>query len=107
MLAELEKEASSPTFWNDQNKAKQTIEKTNRIRIVLKPFGELVTLLQDSELLVQLAEELTLSSAPTFATGLMAVWASSLRINGAYRSAKAVTHSSTSRERKPSRRHTG
>ncbi|OGV66657.1 MAG: peptide chain release factor 2 [Lentisphaerae bacterium RIFOXYA12_FULL_48_11] len=56
-LAELDRQASTPSFWNDQAKARQTIEKTNQLRAILKPYGELGTLLQDSELLVQLAEE--------------------------------------------------
>jgi len=56
-LAELEQQAATPAFWNDQAKARQIIEKTNRLRAVLKPYAELGSLLQDSELLVQLVEE--------------------------------------------------
>jgi peptide chain release factor 2 len=54
ILAELEKEAATPAFWNDQNKAKENITRANAQRAVLKPFAALDTALQDAALLLEL-----------------------------------------------------
>ena len=56
LLADIETQTASPGFWNDQNKARATIDKANRQRSVLKPFGGLQNGLQDAELLIELAE---------------------------------------------------
>jgi peptide chain release factor 2 len=54
ILAELEKETAQPAFWNDQNKARENIAKSNAQRAVLKPFAALTTALQDAALLLEL-----------------------------------------------------
>ena len=55
-LAQLEEEAAKPGFWDDQNAAKENIAKTNAQRAFVRPFDELVRLLEDSGLMLELAE---------------------------------------------------
>ena len=54
ILAELEEIAASPAFWNDQNAARINIEKTNEQKVVLKPFEELSSLLDDASVMYEL-----------------------------------------------------
>ena len=56
ILAQLEAEAAAPSFWNDQNAAKETIAKTNAHRAFVRPFDELVRLLDEGGLMLELAE---------------------------------------------------
>ena len=56
VLAQLEVEAASSGFWDDQNAAKENISKTNAQRAFVRPFDELVRLLEDSGLMLELAE---------------------------------------------------
>jgi len=56
ILAQLEASAVDPTFWNDQNSAKEVIAKTNAQRAFVRPFDELSRLLDDGTLLLELAE---------------------------------------------------
>lgn len=56
LLAELEETAAKPEFWNDQNSAKEVIAKTNAQRAFVRPFDELVRLLEDGGLMLELAE---------------------------------------------------
>jgi len=55
-LTDLEAEASSPSFWNDQIKAKETIAKTNTLRALLNPFDALAKAADDAGVLLELAE---------------------------------------------------
>ena len=55
-LAELDKKAAAPGFWNDQNAAKAVIDAANKHRAFLTPLGDLETALQDAETLIELAE---------------------------------------------------
>jgi len=55
-LAALEAEAARPDFWNDQNRAREQIAKTNRERAVLKPFGELGGAVDEARLMLEMAE---------------------------------------------------
>ncbi|MCL1922207.1 MAG: peptide chain release factor 2, partial [Kiritimatiellaeota bacterium] len=50
ILSRLEAEAAQPGFWDDQNAAKENIAKTNAQRAFVRPFDELVRLLEDSGL---------------------------------------------------------
>ena len=56
MLTQLEERALSPGFWNEQQSAKDVIAKTNAQRAFVKPFDELVRVLDDSNLMMELAE---------------------------------------------------
>lgn len=56
VLAQLEDVATRPEFWNDQNAAKEVISKTNAQRAFVRPFDELVRLLEDGGLMLELAE---------------------------------------------------
>jgi len=56
ILAALEATAAQPEFWNDQNAAKDVIAKTNAQRAFVRPFDELVRLLDDGTLMLELAE---------------------------------------------------
>ena len=56
LLAGLEAEAAQPEFWSDQNAAKEVIAKTNAQRAFVRPFEELIRLLDDGALMVELAE---------------------------------------------------
>ena len=53
----LEAAMNSPTFWNDQDKAKEVIQDLKGINAVLKPFEELVRQADDLEALIELADE--------------------------------------------------
>src|SRR5690242_1480502 len=46
-----------PSFWNDQEKAKQTIQELKTLNGVLKPFEALVRQADDLHTLVELGEE--------------------------------------------------
>src|SRR6185312_7012834 len=48
---------ASPTFWNDQEKAKEIIKELQALNAVLKPFEELGRQGDDLEALIDLAEE--------------------------------------------------
>ena len=56
LLAQLEETAAKPEFWSGQNAAKDVIAKTNAQRAFVRPFDELVRLLDDSTLMIELAE---------------------------------------------------
>jgi len=56
MLEQLEETATRTDFWNDQNTAKDVIAKTNAQRAFVRPFDELVRLLDDGTLMMELAE---------------------------------------------------
>ena len=55
ILAGLEDTAAQPDFWNDQNAAKEVIGKTNAQRAFVRPFDELVRLLDDGDVMLELA----------------------------------------------------
>ena len=55
-LAELEAVAAAPTFWNDQNKAREIIGKTNALKAALNPFQELEKNIEEVDLLIELGE---------------------------------------------------
>jgi peptide chain release factor 2 len=48
---------NSPTFWNDQDQAKEIIQELKTLNAVLKPFEELGRQADDLEALLELAEE--------------------------------------------------
>ncbi len=54
-LAQLEAQATAPEFWNEPNAARAVIEQTNRQRAFVKPYDELARLVEDSQLLAELA----------------------------------------------------
>jgi peptide chain release factor 2 len=54
---ELEEAMNGPTFWNDQEKAKQIIQELKTLNAVLKPFEELGRKADDLEASLELAEE--------------------------------------------------
>ena len=56
ILAQLEEVALRPEFWNDQNAAKEVIAKTNMQRSFVRPFDDLVRLLDDGSLMLELVE---------------------------------------------------
>ncbi|MGO9600726.1 MAG: peptide chain release factor 2 [Isosphaeraceae bacterium] len=53
----LERDMESPTFWNDQEKAKGIIAEVKTLNAVLKPFEELVKQADDLAASIELAEE--------------------------------------------------
>jgi peptide chain release factor 2 len=55
VLSELEETAARPDFWNDQNAAKEVIGKTNAQRAFVKPFDELMRLIDDGDVMLELA----------------------------------------------------
>jgi len=55
LLAELEATAAKSDFWSDQNAAKDVIAKTNAQRAFVRPFDELVRLIEDGTLMIELA----------------------------------------------------
>ena len=62
-LEELEAEAHAPSFWNDNLRAKKTIDKTNTLRAVINPFDELAKEVEEVGILIELAEEETSDEA--------------------------------------------
>ena len=56
ILAKLEETAAMPEFWNDQSAAKEVFAKINVQRAFVRPFDELVRLLDDGTLMLELAE---------------------------------------------------
>ena len=55
-LAELEARAAAPTFWNDQTKARATIDETNGLRVVIDPYLTLAKQADDLDVLIEMAE---------------------------------------------------
>lgn len=55
-LAELEARAAAPAFWNDQAKARATIDETNAIRVIVEPFLKLAKQADDLAVLIEMAE---------------------------------------------------
>src|SRR4051794_36218120 len=49
---------NSPTFWNDQDRAKEVIAELKTLNAVLKPFEELGKQAGDLEASIEMAEEL-------------------------------------------------
>ncbi len=56
-LSEIEKEMSSPDFWNDTQKAQKLSQERNRIEAQLNAFSSVEQKLEDSEVLIEMAEE--------------------------------------------------
>src|SRR3954453_5272953 len=54
----LEREMNSPSFWNDQEKAKAIIQELKSLNAVLKPFEELGRQADDLEASLELADEM-------------------------------------------------
>jgi peptide chain release factor 2 len=55
-LAELEAQSTDPAFWNDSNRARETIAATNQIKGTLGPFDQLQRDLEDAGAFVELAQ---------------------------------------------------
>ena len=55
-LAELEARAAAPEFWNDQTKARATIDETNALRTVVEPFLNLAKQADDIGVLIEMAD---------------------------------------------------
>ena len=56
-LSEIEREMSSPDFWNDTQKAQKLSQERNRIEAQLNAFSSVEQKLEDSEVLIEMAEE--------------------------------------------------
>ena len=56
-LERLEAEAMVPTFWDDQNAARKTIDATNALKMVLVPYRGLETAVEEVELLLEMVAE--------------------------------------------------
>lgn len=55
-LEQLEAEAGQPEFWNDQTKAQANISATKALKMVLDPYNEIMTRIDDAEVMLELAE---------------------------------------------------
>ncbi len=56
-LSEIEKEMSSPDFWNDTQRAQKLSQERNRIEAQLNAFSSVEQKIEDSEVLIEMAEE--------------------------------------------------
>ncbi len=56
ILEKLERQAAEPGFWNDQSKAKSVIEETNRQKQSTNPYNKICRLIDDAEVMLELAE---------------------------------------------------
>ena len=54
-MEELEAQAAAPDFWNDSNRARDSIERTNALKAVLQPFAHLVHEGEEIGILLELA----------------------------------------------------
>ena len=52
----LEAEAATPNFWNDPSQANRNIAAAKELKVVLGPFENIETLLEDSAVMLELAE---------------------------------------------------
>ncbi len=57
-IEELEKMALEPDFWNDSEKAQATISKTNNLKNYVDKHSELLSGIEDGEVLVELLKEM-------------------------------------------------
>ena len=55
-LKELEAQTSAPDFWEDPNKAKSHLGRVNEIKAVLGPFDEIERLLEEADVMADLAD---------------------------------------------------
>ncbi|QHI68858.1 peptide chain release factor 2 [Tichowtungia aerotolerans] len=55
-LTALEEQAAAPGFWNNQTAANENIATTKTLKTVLDPYSEFETLVDDAEVLYELAE---------------------------------------------------
>ncbi len=55
-MKELDEAAASPEFWNDQYAAQIVISEANALRGILEPFDEMVTRLEDCEVVLELLD---------------------------------------------------
>ena len=55
-LEKLEAEAAAPEFWNNQNAANENIAATKTLKTVLDPYSQFETLVDDAEVMYELAE---------------------------------------------------
>jgi peptide chain release factor 2 len=55
-VQELENRTARPGFWDDQNKAKELLGRVNELKAVLNPFNEIERLLEEANLMVELAD---------------------------------------------------
>jgi peptide chain release factor 2 len=55
-LDKLEEEAAEPRFWNDQNKAQANIAAAKSLKLVLDPYEAIFSGLDDTEVMLELAE---------------------------------------------------
>ena len=53
-LSEIEREMSSPDFWNDTQKAQKLSQERNRIEAQLNAFSSVEQKLEDSEVLIEM-----------------------------------------------------
>ena len=56
-LSEIESKMSSPDFWNDSQRAQKLSQERNRIEAQLNAFSSVERKLEDSEVLIEMAEE--------------------------------------------------
>ena len=56
-ILKLEESMASPTFWDDQNKAQQTVSELSRLKALVAPHLQLKTKIEDLSALFELAEE--------------------------------------------------
>ena len=57
IVARLDEQSSAPEFWNDPVAARKVIAETNLQRAILNPFQRIATLLEEAELLQELASD--------------------------------------------------
>ncbi len=56
-IASLEEMASAPDFWDDTENSQKVLKKTGALKSVLEGFNGLVTLYEDAETMLEMAEE--------------------------------------------------
>ena len=56
-VAELDKQAADPNFWNDMEQSQKVLKKAGSLKATLSSYQSLVSLLEDTQTMLEMAEE--------------------------------------------------
>ncbi|MGI5894402.1 MAG: peptide chain release factor 2 [Candidatus Merdivicinus sp.] len=56
-IAELEEQAADPNFWNDMENSQKVLKKTGTLKATLSGYQQLVSLYEDTQTMLEMAEE--------------------------------------------------
>ena len=56
-VAQLDKQAADPNFWNDMEQSQKVLKKAGSLKATLSSYQSLVSLLEDTQTMLEMAEE--------------------------------------------------